>query len=212
MKIKYLAHATFLITSEKGVRIITDPYNNAPDFKYDAITETADIVTISHEHGDHNNAAAVKGNPTVLRTGGEVKGIKVKAVTTAHDNTGGSRRGKNTVFCLNIDGIDVCHMGDLGHELTAEQVKDIGNVDVVMIPVGGYFTIDAKTAWKVCEQLKPTVIIPMHYKTDKSNLPIAGVEDFCKDKIVTYAKSSEIEFQADKLPKGTQIIVLKPSL
>jgi len=213
MKIKYLAHAAFLITSENGTRIVTDPYQTSDGLKHGAIKETADIVTASHDHGDHNNIAAVKGSPQVVKTGGDVKGIKIKAVPTAHDDKNGSQRGKNTIFCFEVDGVNVCHAGDLGHELSADHVKAIGKVDVLMIPVGGFFTIDAKTATKVCDQLKPRVILPMHYKTDKLNFPITGVDEFLKGKSnVTRSNDSEIELKAGKLPAAAQIMVLKQSL
>jgi L-ascorbate metabolism protein UlaG (beta-lactamase superfamily) len=213
MKIKYLAHAAFLITSENGTRIITDPYTYSPGMGCSAINETADIVTISHEHGDHNNSGSVKGNPAVVKTSAEVKGISFKAVATSHDNTGGSQRGKNTVFCFTVDGINVCHCGDLGHELTSEQANAIGKVDVLMIPVGGFFTIDPPTATRVCDQLKPKVILPMHYKTGKSNMPIVGVEEFLKGKSnVVRSNDSEIELVAGKIPANVQIVVLKQSL
>jgi L-ascorbate metabolism protein UlaG (beta-lactamase superfamily) len=213
MKIKYLAHAAFLITSESGVRIITDPYATSPGLKYGAIQETADIVTVSHEHGDHNNVSAVRGNPKAVRTSTEVRGIQFRAIPTAHDNSGGSQRGKNTIFCFEVDGVNICHAGDLGHTLTNEQVKAIGSVDVLMIPVGGYFTVDAKTATRVCDQLKTKVVIPMHYKTDKLDFPITAIDEFLKGKDnVTIASGSEIELKAGALPAGMQIMVLKPSL
>jgi L-ascorbate metabolism protein UlaG (beta-lactamase superfamily) len=213
MKIKYLAHAAFLITSDSGTRIVTDPYTTSPGLKHGEIKETADIVTVSHEHGDHNNASAVRGNPKVVRGSAEVKGIKIRAIPTAHDDKGGSQRGKNNIFCFEVDGINVCHAGDLGHALTDEQVKAIGKVDIIMLPVGGFFTIDAKTATKVGEQLKPKVIIPMHYKTEKLDFPITGVDEFIKGKSnVTRSESNEIEFKAGALPGATQIIVLKQSL
>jgi L-ascorbate metabolism protein UlaG (beta-lactamase superfamily) len=213
MKIKWLAHAAFLITADSGTRILTDPYETNDTVKHGVIKESADIVTTSHDHGDHNNVAAVRGNPQVVRGSTESKGIKIRGIPTAHDDTGGSQRGKNTVFCFEVDGIKVCHAGDLGHLLTAEQVKAIGPVDVLMVPVGGFFTIDARSATKVCEQLKPRVIIPMHFKTDKIKLPIAGVEEFLRGKNnVTRVNGSEIELQAGKLPAGTQIMLLKQSL
>jgi L-ascorbate metabolism protein UlaG (beta-lactamase superfamily) len=213
MKIKYLAHAAFLITSDAGVRIVTDPYATSPGIKHGEIKETADIVTVSHEHGDHNNTGAVRGNPKVVRSGGEVKGIKIRAIPTAHDDKGGSQRGKNTIFCFEVDGVNICHAGDLGHTLSEEQVKAIGKVDVLMIPVGGFFTIDAKTATKVGEQLKPRIIIPMHYKTEKLEFPITGADEFTKGKSnVTKVNSSEIDLKAGALPTPTQIMVLKQSL
>jgi L-ascorbate metabolism protein UlaG (beta-lactamase superfamily) len=212
MKIKYLAHASFLVTSGKGVKIITDPYTPGGGLKYKPITETADAVTISHEHGDHNNAAAIKGNPVVLRSDGEVKGIRFKAITAAHDQEKGKQRGSNILFCFEVDEVKVCHAGDLGHVLTAEQVKALGKVDVLMIPVGGFFTIDAVQAGKVIEQLKPAVVIPMHYKTDKADFPIVGVEEFTKGKInVIFINSSEVELTAGKLPQAPQIVVLRPA-
>ncbi|MGD1120196.1 MAG: MBL fold metallo-hydrolase [Dehalococcoidales bacterium] len=213
MKIKYLAHSAFLITADNGTKIVTDPYTPGMGMKYGAIKETADIVTASHGHGDHNNVTAVKGNPQIVKTSGEVKGIKIKVVPAAHDDKNGSQRGANTVFCFEVDGVSVCHLGDLGHVLTAEQVKAIGKVDVLMVPVGGFFTIDAATAGKVCDQLKPKVILPMHYKTEKADFPIAGVDDFLKGKNnVTRSNDSEIEPKAGKLPAAAQIVVLKPAL
>jgi len=213
MKIKYLAHAAFLITSDGGVRIVTDPYATSPGIKHGEIKETADIVTVSHEHGDHNNIAAVRGNPQVVRASAEVKGIKIRAIPAAHDDRGGSQRGKNTIFCFEVDGVNVCHSGDLGHTLSEEQVKAIGKMDVLMIPVGGFFTIDAKTATRVVDQIKPKVVIPMHYKTERLDFPIAGVDEFIKGKNnVTIVNGSEIAFKAGALPAATQIMVLKQSL
>jgi L-ascorbate metabolism protein UlaG (beta-lactamase superfamily) len=213
MKIKYLAHASFLITSQSGVKIITDPYTAAGGLKYKPISETADIVTVSHEHGDHNFTDAVKGYPAVLRADGEVKGIKFKVINVAHDEHDGKQRGKNSIFCFEVDGVKLCHAGDLGHILTPEQTKAVGKIDVLMLPVGGFFTIDAAAATVVAEQLKPTIILPMHYKTDKADFPIAGVGEFLISKPnVTRQTGSEIELTAGKMPEKTQIIVLKPAL
>ena len=218
MKIKWLAHATFLITADSGTRIITDPYTTNERHRHGDIKETADIVTVSHGHGDHNNVAAVKGNPLVLDKAEAVKGIKdktikIKAVATAHDDAGGSQRGPNMIFCFEVDGVNICHCGDLGHLLTDAQIKAIGKVDVLMVPVGGFFTVDAAGATKVCEQLKPRIVLPMHYLTDKISIPIAPVDDFLKGKSnVKRSDSSEIEVKAGKLPAGTQIVVFKPAL
>ncbi len=218
MKIKWLAHSAFLITADSGTRIVTDPYKTFERHKHGDIDETAEIVTVSHGHGDHNNVAAVKGNPQVLDKAEAVKGIKdqsikLKAVMTAHDDAGGSKRGPNVIFCLDVDGVKICHCGDLGHVLTDEQVKAIGKVDVLMVPVGGTFTVDAAAATKVCEQLKPRIILPMHYKTEKIDLPIGGVDDFLKGKSnVKRVDGSEIEVKAGKLPASAQIMVLKYAL
>jgi L-ascorbate metabolism protein UlaG (beta-lactamase superfamily) len=213
MKIKWLAHAAFLITSDNGTRIITDPYETGNGLNHGKIEESADIVTTSHEHFDHNNVAAVKGSPQVFKGTTEARGIIIRGIATAHDNSGGRERGSNTIFCFEIDGLNVCHAGDLGHLLTDTQVAAIGKVDILLIPVGGFFTIDAKTADQVCDQLKPTVILPMHYKTDKLDFPISGVDEFLKGKSnVTRVDGSEIEIKAEKLPASAQIMVLKPAL
>jgi L-ascorbate metabolism protein UlaG (beta-lactamase superfamily) len=213
MKIKWLGHAAFLITSDAGIKIITDPYQNGRGINYGNISETADIVTVSHEHGDHNYTATVKGNPRIVRDTAEVKGIKIKAVATAHDNSGGGERGSNTVFCFQVDGVRVVHLGDLGHRLTDSQVVDIGKVHVLLVPVGGFFTIDARAAQEVGEQVRTRVIIPMHYKNEKCALPIAGVEEFIRGKTnVTQVNGSEVSFSVADLPASSQIFVLKPAL
>ena len=215
MKIKWLGHACFLITSEAGTRIITDPYATKEDLTYGEITESADIVTVSHEHADHNNAAAVQGKPEVVRGIGTfgVKGIEFKGVPSYHDRAGGSQRGKNTIFCFEVDDIRVCHLGDLGHQLNDKQVAELSSIDILLIPVGGYFTIDARIATQVCDQLKPKVIIPMHYRTDKCTFPIAGVDDFLKGKErVTRLETSERNFKSEELPTTAQIVVLKSAL
>ena len=213
MKIKWLGHATFLITSDSDTRIITDPYETGSDLKYGRIKESADIVTVSHDHFDHNNVAAVQGNPQVIKGTTEAKGIKFKGIPTYHDDAGGSQRGSNTIFCFEVDGVNVCHLGDLGHRLNDEQVTELGKIDILIIPVGGFYTIDAKVASQVCDQLKPGVIIPMHYKNDKCGMPIAGVDEFLRGKSnVTRLDSSEIEFKPGELPPSAQIMVLKPAL
>ena len=204
MKIKWLGHAAFLITSDSGIRIITDPYETSDILTYGRTEESADIVTVSHDHGDHNNVAAVQGNPQEVRGTTEAKGIKIKGIPTAHDEVGGSERGSNTVFCFEVDGVNICHMGDLGHPLSNDQLTELGKVDVLLIPVGGLFTIDARTASEIGNQLKPKVIIPMHYKTDKCGLPINSVDEFIKGKNnVTRVDSSEIELSEGKLPADT---------
>jgi L-ascorbate metabolism protein UlaG (beta-lactamase superfamily) len=215
MKIKCLGHAAFVITSDAGLKIITDPYETSPSLTYGEITESADVVTVSHGHLDHCNVAAVRGNPAVVRRMGRsvAKGIEFNGVASYHDDAGGTMRGGNIIFCFEVDGIKVCHLGDLGHLLNDKQVKEIGSVDILLIPVGGFFTIDARAATKVCDQLKPKVIIPMHYRTEKSFPDIAGVDEFIKGKSnVTRQDSSEVEFKAGKLPATGQIIVLKPAL
>jgi len=215
MKIKWLGHASFLITSDAGTKIITDPYVTGGDLSYGEIKESADIVTVSHNHSDHNNVAAIRGNPKVVRGADtvETKGIKFKGIPCYHDEAGGNKRGNNTILCFEIDGVRVCHLGDLGHRLNDKQVAELGRIDILLIPVGGFYTIDAKVATEVCNQLKPKVIIPMHYKNDKCGFPIAGVNGFFQGKEgVSRLDASEVEFKPGELPARTQIIVLKSAL
>ncbi len=216
MKIKYLGHSAFIITSDAGLKIITDPYyTTRAGLGYGEITELADIVAVSHEHLDHCNVAAVRGNPAVVRRAGSstAKGIEFKGIVSYHDDAGGRLRGNNTIFCFEVDGIKVCHLGDLGHRLDDKQLAEVGSVDILLIPVGGFFTLDAKAATQVCNQLKPRVIIPMHYKTEKGISNIVGVDEFIKGKNnVTRLDSSEVEFKRGELPAAAQIIVLKPAL
>lgn len=215
MKIKWLGHASFLITSEGGTRIITDPYTPGGPLTYGSITEAAEVVTVSHEHGDHNNSGAVKGNPTVIKGAGshQAKGIAIQGVATNHDEAEGSQRGKNTVFCFAVDGVRVCHLGDLGHALSPLQEREVGTVDILLTPVGGTYTVDAAAATQLCSRLRPKVVIPMHFRTAGCGYPIAGVEDFTKGKKnVRQVKGSEVELKASSLPSEQEVVVLTPAL
>jgi L-ascorbate metabolism protein UlaG (beta-lactamase superfamily) len=215
MKIKWLGHACFLITSRDGLRVITDPYAVGGGINYSPIKETADVVVVSHDHGDHSNVSTVQGKPEVVKDSGKktVKGIQFRGVATSHDASQGQQRGLNTVFCFTMDDIKLCHLGDLGHVLSPGQVTEIGAVDILFVPVGGFFTIDAPVASQICDQLKPKIIIPMHFKTPKCAYPIAGVEDFLKGKKnVRKVGGSEVEFEREKLPAATEIMLLQPAL
>ena len=209
MKVKWLGHASFLITAANGTRIITDPYTTGGNLKYGEIAEAADIVTVSHEHSDHNNTAAVQGNPEVVKVTTEVKGIKFKGIPTYHDTAGGKERGSNLIFCFTVDGVKVCHLGDLGHALTVEQVEEIGNVDVLLLPVGGVSTINASVAAEVVRQLEPSVVVPMHYKTPALNWDLDPVDKFLKE---IGAKQVEpkpkLSVTKSNLPDNTQVFLL----
>lgn len=215
MKVKWLGHASFLLESDSGVRIITDPYvPGMYGLNYSPISETADIVLVSHEHGDHNNVSAVGGSPKAVRGAGshQVHGMTIKGIATYHDQAQGSQRGPNTVFCFELDGIRVCHLGDLGHELGDEHAAEIGEVDVLLTPVAGNFTIDAAQAGRIVDKLKPKVVIPMHFKNDRCpDFPVTGVEEFTQGRPnVRVLSDSVIEFKKDQLPVG-ETIVLKPA-
>jgi len=178
MRITWFGHACFGLTSETGVTVITDPYDESVGYELPDVQ--ADIVTVSHQHFDHNYVQGVSGNPEVIREAGNffIKDIPIKGIKSYHDDQGGSKRGTNIIYVFEIDGLKVCHLGDLGHVLDKEQIEQIGDVDVLLIPVGGTYTIDANGAAKVVSSLKPAMVIPMHYKTDRINFPIDGVDKF----------------------------------
>lgn len=218
MKIEYLGHASFLLTTSAGTRIVTDPFDASayPDeLKYRGFDATADIVTISHDHSDHSAASVVKGMPIIIKGDGNYKAEEVDflGVGTFHDDDRGAKRGKNTVFVISVDGMRIAHMGDLGHVLTSDQAAEIGSVDVILIPIGGYYTIDAGQAWKVAEQLSAKVVIPMHYKNEKCFFPISGLEDFIegRENVERKAKST-IEVTPQNLPDEQRVFIMEPSL
>ena len=214
MKIKFLGHASFLITSEKGVRIITDPYKPGcfdGGIKYSPITEEADVVTISHEHDDHN-ATDIAGNPAFVRDSDrkEVKDIVMQGYDVFHDETGGKERGKNIIYKMTVDNVNIVHLGDLGHPLSDDEIAKIGSVDVLLVPVGGYFTIGAQIAVQMVAKLKPKIVVPMHFKTDKCGFPIAPVEDYTKNKEIKKL-AGEFEITKEDLPEVTTTFVLTPT-
>lgn len=218
MKIKWLGHASFLITSDKGPKIITDPYSVGGGIHYGQIAESADIVSVSHKHGDHDNVAAVKGKPTVVNVPGKrnIKEVDIQGIPSYHDEVKGKQRGQNLIFCFTLDGMRICHLGDLGHQLEASQIADINQVDILLVPVGGHFTIDAKDATKICTKLNPRIVIPMHYKTAKCEYMIAGVDDFLKSSVnttdVRQLNTAETEFDKNSLPIKTEIVILQHAM
>lgn len=218
MKIKWYGHSAFLITSDQGIKVILDPYEAGAyggQLSYGKIVDQADIVLTSHDHADHNDTKSLRGSPQVISGSGSktVKGISLKGIATYHDPSKGKERGVNTIFNLLVDGIQVCHLGDLGHVLSDKEVKEVGPVDILLIPVGGYFTIDDKEATRVVEQISPKVVIPMHFKTEKCGFPIAPVEDFLKGKsAVKRVAQSEIAYNKASLPEKMEIVVLEHAL
>ncbi len=218
MKIKWYGHAAFLVISDQGVRMITDPYESGAyggQLSYGKIKDQADIVLTSHDHADHNDPKSLPGSPEIVKGSGSktVKGISIKGISTYHDPSKGSERGANTIFTFTVDGIKICHLGDLGHILSEKELAEIGSVDILLIPVGGYFTIDAKEATRVAEQIKPKILIPMHFKTEKCGFPITPVEDFLKGKSNTKRpKASEVAFEKKTLPQQMEILVLEHAL
>lgn len=218
MKIKWYGHAAFLITSDQGIKIIIDPYEPGAfggQLSYGKIKDPADIVLISHDHADHNYTKDLTGSPQIVKGSGSktVKGIVIKGISTYHDPSKGSERGTNTLFTMKIDQIQLCHLGDLGHVLSDQELAEVGPVDILLTPVGGFFTIDPSEATRVAQQIKPKILIPMHFKTSKCGFPIAPVEDFLKGKKnVQRPKTNEMTFHYTNLPSEMEIVVLEHAL
>jgi L-ascorbate metabolism protein UlaG (beta-lactamase superfamily) len=218
MKIKWYGHAAFLITSDQGLKIIIDPYEPGAfggQLSYGMIKDQAEIVLTSHDHADHNYTKDIPGSPQIIKGSGSktIKGISIKGISTYHDPSKGSERGTNTIFAIKLGNIQLCHLGDLGHLLSDKDLAEIGPVDILLIPVGGFFTIDSKEATRVAEQIKPKILIPMHFKTEKCGFPISPVEDFLRGKTnIKRAKASEATFDKANLPQQMEIVVLEHAL
>jgi L-ascorbate metabolism protein UlaG (beta-lactamase superfamily) len=218
MVIEWLGHSAFLITSKGGVRILTDPYEAGSyggALGYRPIERACDIVTVSHDHPDHSGEKNLLGSPTVVKGSGsrEVRGITFKGVPTYHDACRGKERGRNVAFVFEVDGLGICHLGDLGCPLSREEAESIGRVDILLCPVGGFYTIDAAEATTVMGLLRPRVCIPMHFKTEVLGFPIEGVDKFLAGKPnIRRAQGSTLEVTKEALPKETEIVVLKHAL
>lgn len=218
MIIKYYGHSCFKLRSSEGT-VVTDPYQNYVGF--DLPNLSADVVTVSCDAPDHNNYPAIaettrRDHPFVIDHPGEyeVENISVFAVNTYRDKNKGAERGSNLVCTFLLDGLRICHLGALGHELDEEMVNEIGLVDILFVPVGGQLTIDPKEAVSVARSLEPNIVIPMYYKTkhhdDKVFADLASVDDFL------LAYETEVEPQEkvnisspDSLPEEMEMVVLK---
>jgi L-ascorbate metabolism protein UlaG (beta-lactamase superfamily) len=176
MQLTWYGHSCFLLTSESGYSILTDPCDQETGYELHDLV--CDAVTISHEHRDHNCLAIVAGTPTILRTAGDhlAGDIPVTGFASYHDDASGAHRGENIVFLYQIDGLKVLHLGDLGHMLSDEIMETIGDVDILLAPIGGVYTINAKIATELADRLHAKVLIPMHYKTPALHFNIEGLE------------------------------------
>lgn len=210
----------FTVTSKSGATVAFDPYHTGNGINYKPPTVTAGAVFVSHNHFDHNNVDLVKGSDKTIilpiskgtRSATLVIGkekIPYKSVFSYHDPVLGKERGTNTINIVTVDGVRICHLGDLGTDLTTDQIKEIGQVDILLIPVGGVYTIDYRGANTVYAQLRPKVAIPMHYKTPGISIPLSGVEPFIKGKNNVDYGGDTFSFTKAALPKQPRIHVMK---
>ncbi|MBI1984994.1 MAG: MBL fold metallo-hydrolase [Candidatus Wildermuthbacteria bacterium] len=217
MQISWKGQACFQIAASKAkqeqVKIVIDPYEEAIGLRLSPLE--ADILLITHAHLDHDNKKAVKGDPFVIANPGEyeVKGAFIQGIASFHDETQGKERGMNTMYLLEVEDMKICHLGDLGQkELTPDQLNAIGDVDVLMIPVGGVYTIGAKEASSIVSQIEPKIVIPMHYAIPKLKAKLEGPEGFLK---IMGAKEAvpveKLAIKAKDLEEdGIKIVVLQP--
>ena len=214
MKVHWLGHSCFKLEESTGTSIITDPYNPYVGFRLPEGL-SCDAVTLSHNHEDHNFVAGIAGNPVGGNAQGlcEVKGVHIRRRLTDHDRENGRLRGKNLVFQYRLDGVEVCHLGDIGEECNAMLAEALVPTNVLLLPVGGNYTINAEEAKEYVDKLMPDVVIPMHFKTDDCQLDIDGLDDFLrlfdKDEIVyldeDFAEFDRFDFDGE----STKVFVFK---
>lgn len=217
MEITYVGHACFKVKG-RGVTLIFDPYDpQKTGYKFPK--EKADIVFISHNHEDHNYTEGVSDYSLLINGPGEYEksGVLVMGISTSHDASLGKDRGKNTIYLVNVDGFDLLHLGDLGHELAELTLEKIHNVDILLIPVGGVYTIDAKVAAKVISSLEPGIVVPMHYQTeDLTGLSekLDGIEKFLDEMGVEdnikHVDKLKVTSSSD-IPEETEVVLINPS-
>lgn len=187
MIIQYYGHSCFKITAkpagrgQEEVTFFIDPFDKSVGLR--PPQGQADLVLVTHDHHDHNNITALKGEPRIINIPGEynIKGVNIIGINSCHDNKNGQERGMNTIYSVEAEDIRLCHLGDLGTDLNEKQLDEIDGVDILMIPVGGKYTIDGKKAVEIAKKVEPKIIIPMHYKISGSKIDIDDEKKFCSE-------------------------------
>jgi L-ascorbate metabolism protein UlaG (beta-lactamase superfamily) len=215
LKITWIGLACFLLVTDDGTRIVIDPFE--PHFygrDYGTIEETADIATVSHNHRDHSFVSILKGSPSIFAKAGKFSSdnISIQGIRSFHDKAKGWERGDNIIFCYDVDGIRVCHLGDLGHQLSSGQLGAIDHVDILILPVGGRSTLDPDEGKAVIAQLKPAIAIPMHFNTGRLTLPCQTAHVLTAWPDIEQAGSAEIEVTKEQLPQPTKVILLDEAI
>lgn len=211
MEITYLGHSSFKLKGDTA-SVVTDPFDSAMVGLKFPPTE-ADIITISHHHKDHDQVGEVSGVRKVVDGPGEyeIAGVSILGFESFHDDKGGSERGKNVIYVIEMDGVRLCHLGDLGHNLTDEQINALGDIDVLFIPVGGTYTIDTKVAKDLTLAIEAKITIPMHYNTDNINKQNFGmlspVSEFLSQVELKVENEKKLKLKAGSLPSDPQIVV-----
>ena len=208
MDIIWLGHSCFLLKGKEKT-IITDPCH--PDLGYSLNEPDADIVTVSHSHRGHCYVEGIAGEPRQIRSPGEyeIGGTFIAGIACSHDDRKGEIRGKNTIYVIEMDGITLCHLGDLGHHLDSRLIEEIGDVGVLFLPVGEVSTVAVDTATEIIRQLEPPIVIPMHYKTEAFTGNLSPVSKFLDTmRIKDLEAKPKLSITASLLPSGTQTVVL----
>lgn len=212
MKIQWIGHSCFKLMESTGTSIVTDPYSG---IGYREPTLQADAVTSSHGHFDHNNFRMISGNPVLFSEPGfyDFKGVKITGIRSYHDGESGKKRGENTIFKFRMDGLDICHLGDIGTELTPRLLDSLLPVNVLMIPVGGTYTINAQQAKEYVDALMPDLVLPMHYKTKSLSLDLDRVEEFLKlfeEEKVVFCSDHTLDLDREDMDnEHTRVVVLR---
>ena len=208
MDITWLGHSCFKIRGSQAI-IVTDPF--PPNMGYTLGKITADIVTVSHPHPSHSYNEGINGEHRLVKGPGEyeISGVLMLGITTFHDAVKGQSKGKNTIYLMEVDGVNICHLGDIGHVLSDGQVEELGNVDILMVPVGGVSTINASMAAEIVRKLEPKIVLPMHYKTPKTTRELEPVENFLKEMGQSQVEPRpKLTVSKSNLPLVMQVIVL----
>ena len=211
MIITWQGHSCFKIQDKigpDGITLVTDPFNKdiglkVPNFE-------ANIITVSHNHADHNNSSALRGTPFIINCAGEYdhQGVLVEGIDSYHDNKEGAERGHNIIYRMEIEDISIVHLGDLGGPLDNSQLEKLAGTDILLIPVGGIYTLDAKTAVEVISQIEPRIVIPMHYQTKDLKIKLDPVDKFIKELGLEPTYEDKLKISKKDLPQEEMELVI----
>jgi L-ascorbate metabolism protein UlaG (beta-lactamase superfamily) len=212
MDITYLGHASFRLKGKTST-LITDPFGEYIGIKFPKIS--ADIVTVSHEHNDHSDISRISEVKRVIEGPGEyeVAGVSIIGLPTFHDDKKGSERGRNTIYMIEMDDLRIIHLGDLGHRLSEDMLEELGSVDILLIPVGGVYTIGPTEAGEIVRDIEPSIVIPMHYKVDGLNEEsfgkLAKVDDFLTEVAMTVEHADKLSIKKAEIGEDKKVVVLQ---